>query len=492
MRFNIHLKEHYQAISAYSGFILLLTGILELTPALITLFYPAELSIAPGFLIPSAGLMLFGFIFWFIFRSHKAVVLTMMEGGVIVLFCWIITCLFSALPFMMISGLNFTQAVFESVSGWTTTGLSVIDVTSAPHCVLFWRSVMQLAGGAGLVIIMLSAITGPAGPGLSIAEGRSDQLVPNVRQSANLVLKLYLTYVVLGTIVYYLVGMSLFDAINHSFAVFSTGGFSTRATSIGYWNSSYIEIATYVFMLIGNLNFITAFLLFKRKFRFVIKNGELHVLTVIFFTAFLAILFGVVLPLSMPISQSIRISLFETITAITTTGYSTIDYQNWNDFGFLITIILMLIGGGAFSTAGGIKQYRIYILLKSIQWRLYRAFLPKTAVTDNSIWMSDTKKSITDTHKTQVYTFVFIYIAVYIIGVGILTSQGYTLRNSLFEFASALGTVGLSVGITQASAPPIILWSETIAMFLGRLEFIVVIVSIIKIFQDIISFFRSR
>jgi len=245
-------------------------------------------------------------------------------------------------------------------------------------------------------------------------------------------------------------------------------------------------------MLIGNLNFITAFLLFKRKFRFVIKNGELHVLTVIFFTAFLAILFGVVLPLSMPISQSIRISLFETITAITTTGYSTIDYQNWNDFGFLITIILMLIGGGAFSTAGGIKQYRIYILLKSIQWRLYRAFLPKTAVTDNSIWMSDTKKSITDTHKTQVYTFVFIYIAVYIIGVGILTSQGYTLRNSLFEFASALGTVGLSVGITQASAPPIILWSETIAMFLGRLEFIVVIVSIIKIFQDIISFFRSR
>ncbi|MFO7890828.1 MAG: TrkH family potassium uptake protein [bacterium] len=492
MRFNIHLKEHYQAIAAYSGFILILAGLLELFPIVITLFYPAELTFASGFFIPSAGLILLGFILWFFFRFHKSVVLTMMEGGVIVLFCWIITCLFSALPFMMISGLNFTQAVFESVSGWTTTGLSVIDVTNTPHCLLFWRSLMQLAGGAGLVIIMLSAIAGPAGPGLSIAEGRSDQLVPNVRHSAKLVLKLYLTYVIVGSIIYYLAGMSLFDAVNHSFAVFSTGGFSTRATSIGYWNSPYIETVTCIFMLIGNLNFITAFLLFKRKFRFIIKNGELHVLTVIFIIAFLAILFGVVLPLSMPISKSIRVSLFETITAITTTGYSTIDYQNWNDFGFLITIILMLIGGGVFSTAGGIKQYRIYILLKSIQWRLQRAFLPKTAVTDNSVWMGDTKKSISDTHKTQVSTFIFIYIIVYLIGVGILTSQGYTLRNSLFEFASALGTVGLSVGITQTSAPPIILWSETIAMFLGRLEFIVVIVSIIKIFQDIISFFRSR
>jgi len=236
VRFNIHLKEHYRAIAAYSGFILILAGILELTPTIITLFYPAELSIAPGFIIPSAGLIVLGFILWFIFRQHKSVILTMIEGGVIVLFCWIITCLFSALPFMMISGLNFTQAIFESVSGWTTTGLSVIDVTNIPHCLLFWRSVMQLAGGAGLVIIMLSAITGPTGPGLSIAEGRSDQLVPNVRQSAKLVLKLYLTYVVIGTIIYYLIGMSLFDAVNHSFTVFSTGGFSTRASSIGYWD----------------------------------------------------------------------------------------------------------------------------------------------------------------------------------------------------------------------------------------------------------------
>ncbi|MBN1471766.1 MAG: TrkH family potassium uptake protein, partial [Syntrophaceae bacterium] len=358
MRFDIHLKQHYRAIAAYSGFILFLAGILELFPALITLFYSTELTLVFGYIVPATGLIITGFILWFIFRLRQSVVLTVMEGGVIVLFCWIIVCLFSAIPFIIISNLNFTQAVFESVSGWTTTGLSVVEVANAPKSILFWRSLMQLAGGAGLVIIMLSAITGPAGPGLSIAEGRSDQLVPNVRRSAKLVLNLYISYVVIGTGLYYLAGMSLFDAINHSFAVFSTGGFSTQELSIGFYDSPFIEIMTCIFMLIGNLNFITAYLLLKRKYHFVRKNGELHLLVVIIPVAILALLLGVAITLYASPLKCIRVSVFESITAITTTGFSTVSYQDWNGFGLFIMIILMLIGGGAFSTAGGIKQYR--------------------------------------------------------------------------------------------------------------------------------------
>jgi trk system potassium uptake protein TrkH len=136
---------------------------------------------------------------------------------------------------MAIGGLNFTQAVFESTSGWTTTGLSVVDVSVAPRLVLLYRSLMQLAGGAGLAVIMLSALAGPAGTGLSAAEGRADQLVPNVRRSAKLVVTIYSGYVIFGGVALNLAGMGWFDALNHAFAAISTGGFSTRAESIGSW-----------------------------------------------------------------------------------------------------------------------------------------------------------------------------------------------------------------------------------------------------------------
>ncbi|MCJ7812110.1 TrkH family potassium uptake protein, partial [bacterium] len=370
--------------------------------------------------------------------------------------------------------------------------LSVIDIAKAPYCILFWRSAMQFAGGAGLVIIMLSAVAGPTGPGLSIAEGRGDQLVPNIRRSANLVLKLYLTYAISGIIAYYLAGMSLFDAFNHCFAAISTGGFSTQPANNGYWDSPPIEIISCVLMILGNLNFVTAYLIYRRQFHCVLRNGELHVFWFALPLAFLILLFGVTIPTYSILSKSIRVALFEAVSALTTTGFSTVTYNSWSHLGFIVLTLLMLIGGGTFSTAGGIKQYRIHILFKSFQWNLKQAFLPRTAILDKSVWMGEMKKTVSDQHVAQVSTFIFLYLSTYFIGVGILASLGYSLHDSLFEFASALGTVGISTGITQASSPPILLWSESIAMFLGRLEFFVVIVSIIKLIQDFISFFRTR
>jgi trk system potassium uptake protein TrkH len=490
MRFDINLKSKYQIIAAYSGFIFILVGIIMLFPIIVMLFCPEELLYAKDFLISSLISTGFGSILWFTFRNRQSVVLTVMEGGVIVLFSWVFTCFISSLPFVFILHLNFTQAIFESVSGWTTTGLSVLNVSRAPHCILLWRSIMQLAGGAGLVIIMLSAIAGPSGPGLSVAEGRDTQLVPNVRRSAKLVANIYISYAVVGIVAYVLSGMSIFDAINHCFAAISTGGFSTRVESIGYWNSSIVECVSLFLMFFGNLNFLTAYLLFTRKLRAVSKNGEIRLFAFLFAVATPTLLFLVTLPLYQNFGKSLRVAVFEGISALTTTGFSTVSYSNWNGIGFLILIVLMLIGGGAFSTAGGIKQFRIYILSKSIQWRFRRAFLPKTAITDNSVWFGEVEESINDNRISQISSFVFLYLMVYVVGVAILTAHGYNLRDSLFEFASALGTVGFSIGVTQASAPPLVLWSETIAMFLGRLEFFVVIISIVKIVRDFIAFIR--
>jgi trk system potassium uptake protein TrkH len=490
MRFDINLKSKYQVIAAYSGFIFILAGIIMLFPIIVTLFRPEELVYAKDFLVSSLISIGFGSILWFTFRNRQSVVLTVMEGGIVVLFSWVVTCFISSLPFVFILHLNFTQAIFESVSGWTTTGLTVVNISESPNCILLWRSIMQLAGGAGLVIIMLSAIAGPAGPGLSTAEGRGTQLVPNVRRSARLVANIYIAYAVVGVVAYVLSGMSIFDAINHSFTAISTGGFSTRVESIGYWNSSKVECVSLFLMFFGNLNFLTAYLLFTRKFRAISRNGEIRLFAFLFAVATTTLLFLVTLPLYQNFGKSLRVAVFEGISALTTTGFSTVSYSNWNGTGFLFLIVLMLIGGGAFSTAGGIKQFRIYILSKSIRWRFQRVFLPKTAITDNSVWFGDTEETINDNHISQISSFVFLYLVIYIVGVGILTAHGYSLRDSLFEFASALGTVGLSIGVTKASAPPLVLWSETIAMFLGRLEFFVVIISIVKIFRDFIAFIR--
>ncbi|MFO7907545.1 MAG: TrkH family potassium uptake protein [Pirellulaceae bacterium] len=420
---------------------------------------------------------------WRLLRPTDHVVLSVQEGGVIVLLSWVIVCLFSAWPFMTGMGLNFTQAVFESVSGWTTTGLSVVDVTQASHVILLWRSIMQLSGGAGLAIIMLSAITGPTGPALSVAEGR-EQLVPHVRQSAKLVIMIYSGYMIAGTTALHLAGMQWFDAVNHAFAALSTGGFSTRVESIGYWDSVAVEAVTVPLMILGNLSFITGWLMLRGKFRAVGRNGEIRLAFVMLPLCAILLFLLTASGLYPTLGKSVRVAIFETVTALTTTGFSTVGYAAWNSFGWGVLMVLMLVGGGTCSTAGGIKQYRIYLLWKSVVWELRRSVLPRSAVTENSVWEAERKVFVNDTRLRQIGTFVFLYLLTFVIGSAILAAHGYGLKESLFEYASAVGTVGLSVGVTSASAPAAVLWAEIVGMLLGRLEFFVIFVSAAKLLRD--------
>ncbi len=490
MRKNEHLKKLYCAILSSTGIIFIIISMLIVTPLIVLVQWPEEMKYSPGFLIPSIALGLLGLILWRGFRLKRPAVLTVQEGGVIVLITWITACVFSAFPLMIILKLNFTQAVFESVSGYSTTGLSVVDVTAAPKMVLLWRSIMQFAGGSGFVIIMLSAIAGPSGPGLSIAEGRTDQLVPNVRQSAKLVLYIYTGYIVAGVLALRVCGMKLFDAINHAIPAVSTGGFSTKVESIGYWNSPTIEAIIIVLMIGGNLNFLTSYLLLRGKLKAFINNGEVRVMMILISVCSVLLWLLIANDLYAQWTKSVRVALFEVVSALTTTGFSTVIYQPWKDTGVFILTILMLVGGGACSTAGAIKQYRIYLLYKTVTWELSRFFKPRTAIIENSIWQGEQKVFVSDSHIKNVIAFVFLYIITYFIGSGILMAYGYPIRDALFEFASSLGNVGLSVGITSPMAPLGVLWTETIGMFLGRLEFFIIFVSIAKIIKDSISFLK--
>jgi trk system potassium uptake protein TrkH len=463
-----------------------------LTPLLALIAWPEEWRHSLGFLFPAIILAGSGLGIWRFFKPGKSVALTVQEAGVIVLLSWVLISFFSACPFVIIQHLTITQAIFEAVSGWTTTGLSVINVEQASHIILLWRSIMQLAGGAGLAIIMLASLVGPSGSGLSEAEGRSDQLAPHVQRSARLVLTIYGTYGIVGILAYWLAGMTWFDAINHAFAAISTGGFSTRSQSIGYWDSAIIEAVTLPLMVLGNLNFLTAYMLFHRRFGPVSQNGEVRVMALLIPTS-TAILFLMVCNTLYPsLDKAFRVALFETISALTTTGSSTVGYSDWNALGYVVMVVLMLIGGGTGSTAGGIKQYRIYLMYKSIMWEIQQAFQPKTAVVENYIWQGGQKDFVTDRRLRQIGMYIALYMFVYFIGVGILAAHGYGFKESLFEFASALGTVGLSVGLTSVQTPPFVLWTETLGMLLGRLEFFVIFIAFAKILRDLSAAVRSE
>lgn len=459
-------------------------GAILLLPVILIPFFPEEYNQIWSFLIPSFFSFLIGRLLYSKRNNNKKVILTLHEGGIIIVISWLAVIFFSALPFIISKELNFSNAIFESVSGWTTTGLSMVDVANTSHLFLFWRSLMQFVGGAGIAVIILSSIIGPLGPGLYNAEGHSDLLIPNIIKSTRLIITIYLGYTLSGTILYIIAGMSWFDAINHSMAALSTGGFSTKVESIGGFNNILIEFITIILMILGNINFAAHYLLFKRKFKDFFKISEIR---------FGALLLGCLIPIAACFSlvniygslpKALRISIFELTSALSTTGFSTVNYLKWGSFPLFLLIILMLIGGGAGSTAGGIKQYRVMLIFKSMIWNIKRYGKPRNFKSKYYIYRPEGKVFLTKNHFIETTNYVTLYIFAYIVGVIIITINGYSLKDAMFEFASTLGTVGLSVGITSPTAPLSVTWTQIIGMIFGRLEFFVIFYSFTRIVKD--------
>jgi trk system potassium uptake protein TrkH len=187
------------------------------------------------------------------------------------------------------------------------------------------------------------------------------------------------------------------------------------------------------------------------------------------------------------LGKGVRVAVFETVTSLTTTGFSTVGYYEWRPLAVLVLTVLMLIGAGTYSTGGGIKQFRVYLLSKSFVWDLRGALLPRGAVVEHPFWQGDDKVFLRESDLRRIGTFVFIYIAAWLVGAGVISACGFALRDALFESASAVGTVGISIGVTSPNLAPVALWTMSVQMFLGRLEFLVVFVSLLKILRDALA-----
>jgi trk system potassium uptake protein TrkH len=486
MRYESYLRDRYRLFIGYVGGVCTVMGLLYLSPVLLLPFFPDETDQAGVFLVTGLVLTIGGFVAWKRYAANaSASNLTLQEGSAVVLLVWVVGVVGGAAPFMLANDMSFTHSVFEATSGWSTTGLSLVDVTAASNLVLFFRSLLQFAGGAGLAIITISAISAIGGVGLSVAEGRTDQLVPHIRRSSTVVVSIYVGYAIAGILALRISGMGWFDAINHALTALATGGFSTHPEGIAYFDSAIIEAILIVLMILGSINFLTAYTFLRGKFRVTLRNGEIRLAAVVLAIGIPLLVAVVTLGLYATVGKAVRVAAFEAISALTGTGFSTVTYGDWQDFGMMILIILMVIGGGTGSTSGGLKQFRVYVLYKAVRWEFKRAFMPQHAVNEPALWRGDRRTLLDDQQVRLAALFVALYIMVFIAGSLVLAADGYTMRDSLFEFASTLGTVGLSTGLTTPQLPDGVIWMQSAAMFLGRLEFFAAIIGLVKISGDI-------
>lgn len=464
------------------GKLVITVGIITLVPLLVIPFYPDEINQAWTFLVPGLGSVLLGLLICF-FSKKKSQKLTWRENlqssSLMVLFVWFYGFFISAVPFYLSKQLPFLRAIFESVSGWTTTGHSVVDVTITSHLFLFHRAWIQFIGGLGFVMMMVMIVQSKQAMSLFHAEGHTDNIAPNLKRTARTIFLMFIGFLTGGTILYRIFGMPVFDGICHSMSALSTAGFSTKAESMGHYNSLPIEIITMVMMIIGIINFAVLLLILKGKFKKVARVTEVK-----FGFFILAVLtplmgFGLVSQLHMSLGDGMREAIFNGISAMSTTGYATADFSTWPAFSIGLMIILMLIGGGIGSTAGGIKLIRVYVLLKTLWIDLKKRVSSKRRIFVTSYKRAQGETIISNEIGREVTSFVSMYILIFILGSLALSLTAHCdLTTAMFDFASSLGGVGLTMGITGPHSSDATLIVEIIGMILGRLEIFIVFVGI--------------
>ena len=473
------------------GILLIFTGGVHLLPLAVLPFYQDEVREGLYIAIPSISAMLFGALLHVLFRKNESQI-SAKHGAVLVCILWFSSVLVTAIPYMLSGRLNFTQAFFEGMSGWTTTSMTLVEPESLPHVLLLCRSITNYFGGVGLVCVIVSALSESNIMHLYNAEGHSGKLLPNLAKSTRLIMSLFSVYFAVGTVAYIIAGMPVFDAVNYCMTALSTGGTNLGSKSIAVYDSIPIEIITMILMLLGATNFLVHIMVLKRKRR-IYKIGEIRCLAIMLLagTVFIAIaFFGKVYQGA---GRSIRSALFNTVSIITTTGFKTLpSYETLPYFSIAVIVFFMFVGGSAGSTAGGIKIGRLYLICKSVVWRIKRQFMSERNTKELSVYYPQGRVFVKEEQCAETYNYVFIHLAVLIAGVLVLTAHGYSLQDSLFEFTSVMGTVGLSSGIANANAPGVVLWTMSFGMFLGRLEIIVVFLAFIQVFKDAGRSFTRR
>ena len=430
-------------------------------------FFEGENSITSAFLIP------------FFVSIIAAIVLEKIEFRFnsiysTVAFIWFYGFLLLSFPFFLSDNASFIGSLFESISGLTTTGLSILDIERLPKTLLLYRAMLQYIGGLGFVMMILLFFKGREEAELYEAEGHVDRIRPNIRKTAKTISIMYLLFLILGTTEYKMAGMTILDSVVHSMCALSTGGFSNKALSIEAYDSLAVEIITSQLMILGSLDFSLLLTLFSGRIKDFFRSTEIKTFFYLLSIGSLVIVL-ILLRKGYKVGSSLRITIFNALSALSTTGFSTLDYTTLPEGVLFVMIILMTIGGGMGSTAGGIKLERFHIIFKTILKSIRGKISPKgTVIVDRFVKGKETF-IIGNDERNAAFSYSYIYILFIIVGTIVLsTTEDCPILYALFEYTSSLSTVGLSIGVTSAATSHISLSVMMMAMVMGRLEIMVV------------------
>lgn len=484
-------KLSYRLIFGYLGIFLIFIGLTCLLPLVLLFFYPNEGEYWINFFVPGVSAIVAGALLMLLLIKCQKARLGKHQDSVLLVLIWLFAINICAIPFALRADMSYTQAVFETTSGFSTIGLTVYKDFDC-HLFVFYRSLLTLVGGVGLVLVITSAISDKYGLKISLAEGHNDKLLPNLRKSALVILTIYIGIILIGTLAYSIAGVPIFDAIVHSISAVATGGFSSKAGGILELpgNQVAIQIISVVLMILGATNFLTHFLFLTGKGKTAIKDCELQLFL------FLTILFVPLMFVATLVNgefsgfDAFSKSTFTFFSAITTTGFANV--ENVRSLGYsamLLIIFINVIGGGAGSTAGGVKQYRIAVTIKSFYWSTKYRLGNHRMVYPHFIYRSGERKEVLPSEAMEAFGYLTLYLFVMFVGSFLVTLfSGFSFGDSLFEFSNAISSTGLSNGLTAAcrdNAP--VLWTMILAMFAGRLEMLAIYFALYRVIRDILG-----
>lgn len=462
------------------AFLLLIEAAFMLVPLITALVYHEDDTMAFGVGI-AAILVVSGLIIKFVKPRSRS--LSKRDGLLLTSSVWLVFSLFGTIPFMLCSThFNFVDAFFESMSGFTTTGASVIaDVEILSHSVMIWRCMMQWVGGVGIVIFtiaLLPALNSSGGMQMFNAELSGithDKLKPRISQTASRLWAIYLVLTAALMLLLWAGPMDFFDSLCHSFSTVSTGGFSTRNASISAWDSMYVRLVVLVFMFLGGVSFVLMYRVSVGKFRQAFKdeNFRTYVGVILAVTAFITLVLLVTDGYN-GIKEILVDPLFQVVSLITSTGYTVNNLPNWNHMIIPVLMLLMFVGACAGSTSGGAKVDRIIYLFKNSRNELHRMVYP------NRYYPLTINGQVKPTEIIdKVTSFLWFYAAMVILGGLLLTLCELPLTEAFFASFSCLGNTGLGIGGMESTFGDVTPGAKIIMAFwmlIGRLEIFTIII----------------
>ena len=472
---------NFKLVARLQGSLLMLESLFFLLCIVMSVYYGEETSWA--FCLSFAVSVVFGVVGILLGRGASTMI-GKREGSVIVTGTWIIFSFIGLLPYW-VSGYipSFTDAFFETMSGFTTTGATILsDIEVIPRSLLFWRSLTHWIGGLGIVVITMAIlpIFGFNGSQIYTAEvtGLSkEKLHPKVSGTAKRLFMIYLVMSFSGIAALWLAGMSPFDAVNHALSTVSTGGFSTKNTSIAYWHSPTIEWIIIVLMTGSAINLSLYYFLAVGNFRRFFKDEEMRTLIAIIVSTAAIIVFTQLIFWGFPledIGENVRGVLFTVSSLISTTGFYSVDYSGWISVAYML-LLLTFVGGSAGSTSGGVKVIRVLLVFKYCYYEFKRMIHPHAVFP-----VRYNGRAVKEEYITRMLAFILLYVILSLFGAMILCISGLGFEESISSMVSCLGNVGPGLGHlgpldNYQSLPAFAKWFMSFAMLVGRLEIFTVL-----------------